>query len=689
VLGEKGARNRFGQLWKSSWVCGTVEAVMTAKKHVREQISLDVTWEIGEFRQRKTLKVINVRAGSWPPAAQSLNETMEIEEDQETADNADRDEQDKAGRQGLVSTVSIPDEAENLSRAHHGHFVSIHGYEWHRAEVLAPIGGPIRRRSWVLSVPGGRFISERSDFISARPLLEYFLAVLPLKHIWKIVDMTNENLKKNNQQVTTPSEILKIFGVMVLMTRFEFSKRDSLWSSRRTSKFIPPVELGITGMSRTRFRDMRAAIRFSEQGDETEMTSSQHRWSLVTGFVDAINSHRKEFFEPSELICVDESISRWYGLGGSWIDKGLPHYVAIDRKPESGCEIQNSACGRSGIMLQLKLVVSREDENFESMEEDMLHGTKVLSELVAPWAGSKRIVCADSYFSSVQAAEHLLSMDLKFIGVIKTATRKFPMQALGCHQMGERGERMCFVNKDSNGDPRMLAMVWLDRERRYFVATASSAADGKAYTRVRWRQLEDGPRKVEINVPQPEVSELYYSCCAAIDKHNRCRQADLGLEKKFQVKEWSFRVNSSLLAMLVVDAWMIYTGAVGDYKSMSQSEFYETLATELIENKWDGMNLRQRITSELEAPRWCDRPRSGISAHLTPTKRKRKNKEGETLPYALFGNCVECKRSKSRFLCSVCSDDDGNMCKIFLCNSSTGRPCFQNHVQSKHPDMVL
>ena len=31
-------------------------------------------------------------------------------------------------------------------------------------------------------------------------------------------------------------------------------------------------------------------------------------------------------------------------------------YVAIDRKPESECEIQNSACGRSGIMMRLQIV---------------------------------------------------------------------------------------------------------------------------------------------------------------------------------------------------------------------------------------------------------------------------------------------------------------------------------------------
>jgi hypothetical protein len=98
------------------------------------------------------------------------------------------------------------------------------------------------------------------------------------------------------------------------------------------------------------------------------------------------------------MICVDESISRWYGLGGSWIEVGLPHYVAIDRKPENGCELQNSACGQSGVMLQLKLVVSAEDDAASVTDNaEMLHGTRVLAELLLPWTGSGRLVCADSF----------------------------------------------------------------------------------------------------------------------------------------------------------------------------------------------------------------------------------------------------------------------------------------------------
>ena len=86
------------------------------------------------------------------------------------------------------------------------------------------------------------------------------------------------------------------------------------------------------------------------------MSHEQWRWKLVDDFVDAFNLHRKESFIPPDIICVDESISHWYGLGGHWMNTGLPCYVAIDMIPENRCEIQNSACVKSGIMLRIKLV---------------------------------------------------------------------------------------------------------------------------------------------------------------------------------------------------------------------------------------------------------------------------------------------------------------------------------------------
>ena len=81
-------------------------------------------------------------------------------------------------------------------------------------------------------------------------------------------------------------------------------------------------------------------------------------------------------------------MARWYGKGGYWINHGLPQCVAIDRKPEAGCEIQNTACSHSGIMLRLKLVETAESESAHAQldaDTGLLHGTKVLKFLVMPW----------------------------------------------------------------------------------------------------------------------------------------------------------------------------------------------------------------------------------------------------------------------------------------------------------------
>jgi hypothetical protein len=68
------------------------------------------------------------------------------------------------------------------------------------------------------------------------------------------------------------------------------------------------------------------------------MSSKKYRWMLIDDFVKSFNDHWAASFIPSDLICVDESKSRWYGQGGDWINHGLPMYIAIDHKPDNGCE---------------------------------------------------------------------------------------------------------------------------------------------------------------------------------------------------------------------------------------------------------------------------------------------------------------------------------------------------------------
>jgi hypothetical protein len=167
-------------------------------------------------------------------------------------------------------------------------------------------------------------------------------------------------------------------------------------------------------------------------------------------------------------------------------------YMAIDRKPENGCKIQNAACGNSGVMLRLKLVKTAEEEgaNIEEEDDGLLHGTAVLEQLVMPWAMTNRIVCADSYFASVGACEEMARIGLRFMGVVKTATRRFPQAYLSALKLVERSDWSGLIAKDSDGTSKMLAFVWMDRNRCYFITNTSSLQEGSPYSRIQWRQVD-------------------------------------------------------------------------------------------------------------------------------------------------------------------------------------------------------
>ena len=101
---------------------------------------------------------------------------------------------------------------------------------------------------------------------------------------------------------------------------------------------------------------------------------------LVDDHVANFNRNCACNYHPSDSICVDESMSRWYGIGGHWINAGLPKYIVIGRNPENGCEIQNAANGVYGIIMKLNLVKTFSEEYPHSPEEHdlLLHGTKVM-----------------------------------------------------------------------------------------------------------------------------------------------------------------------------------------------------------------------------------------------------------------------------------------------------------------------
>ena len=89
-------------------------------------------------------------------------------------------------------------------------------------------------------------------------------------------------------------------------------------------------------------------------------------------------------------------------------------------------------------------------------------------------------------------------------------------------------------------------------------SSTSPLKPGMLYGKDRLRQVEHSPNaytvSVEFDINKPRVVGIYYSRNSNIDDINRTRQDDFQLKRKIQTKDWSIRVNTSILGINDVDS---------------------------------------------------------------------------------------------------------------------------------------
>jgi hypothetical protein len=197
------------------------------------------------------------------------------------------------------------------------------------------INGPVEPIAWKFRGTDGVMWSEGDDEDLKRPYVDYFMTCFPPLALRLIITETNKKLVEKSANEIDLGEFLKFIGVMILITRFEFGERRECFQSKQPSPYMPAPNISATtGMTRHRFDMIWSCLTFSKvpAARPEGMSSAEYRWKHVDDFVEGFNGHRRSAFTPSERICIDESMSRWYGNGGEWINEGLPHYIAMDRK---------------------------------------------------------------------------------------------------------------------------------------------------------------------------------------------------------------------------------------------------------------------------------------------------------------------------------------------------------------------
>ena len=556
-----------------------------------------------------------------------------------------------------------------------------------------PDGPADKSHSEKWSMGEGRDKIKSRDGIE-RPLFDYFQIAFPWTYVNTIVTLTNVVLNAVGERETSVGEFIKFIGIMLAMTQVEFNSRTDCWKTLTDPLSCRiPLNFGERfGMSKNRWETLRRYLTVSKYDKSKPSNVNEanlFRWKYVSDFFDAFNEWYGKKFKPSANLCIDESFSRWYGLGGFWSYIGLPHYVSFDRKPEAGCELYTMCDGISGVLCAVEIVTGDVKKKWKDIYNS---GTATILRLCERFDGrlngKYRAVYGDSWFASLECAMALRKeLGMYFTGCVKTNHAEFPMNVLNKVPLEDIGDatHMTYTDESKN---TYLATVWTDRTRRTFVSSHGTTNPGPLHSRRRWRNNDDpkrdgyGMELKEISIPQPEIIYEYYQYNARIDEHNRYRQDTLNLEKKIEVRTWPFRLICTLIGIIVTNAYLLYkwsrTGTMRGV--LSYKTFIDYLAREMIFNDLDGRELRRLRMRSKNGDETAE-----IGNHdfcLETTKIMIKHGSNGTRP--------------ARRRCHVCKGGiEGKLKTMFVCNAEKhlfvcfpkdemSKKCYRKHVKEHH-----
>ena len=451
-------------------------------------------------------------------------------------------------------------------------------------------------------------------------------------------------------------------------------------------------------MSRDRWNTLLKYLRFCDPAKDHE--DPVDRWREVRTLIDEFNANRAETVCPGWILVIDESTSKWRGLG-DWYDAGLPHITKIPRKPEPvGAEIKDLCDGVSGIMLWLELMEGKEVMAHKPFcGAGIKDGAAQCLRATVPWHGSGRVLLGDSAFASVDTAVRMKKVGLYFTGLVKQSSALYPKRHLQSMPMAARGDTATFTA--SKDRVSMIAHAWNDpgkpgKPRKCLITTCGTSLAVEPASRPRKRKLEDGTWETWFReIPRTNIVKTYFQYAGAIDRHNRTRMDGIRMERVLEFKVWSRRVISSILGIIATDSYYAYRY---EYDEEVQLEaFMEDLAQGMIWNTLQGCpensvppQTRQSandmisqeaglaLTVALQAMRedgHIPEPTALTCKHnirLIRDLPKYKGKAKATL------TCCVCKKQAANYYCRDCSKNPHQRI-VSLCGLETQRQCVSMH----------
>lgn len=218
-------------------------------------------------------------------------------------------------------------------------------------------------------------------------------------------------------------------------------------------------------------------------------------------------------------------------------------------------------------------------------------------------------------------------------------------------------------------------MCWADRKPKTIISNRGTTLPGSDSVRPRHRLIErEGiveTLRYEKRVKRPQMMALFFSKFSTIDVDDHYRQGSLALERQWLTRNWTHRFFSTLLGMIVVDAFLAYRYDMRDEDPGNFHDFVSQLAYQLIFNSHPTNRTRRSGGSGVE---YNNELSHKIKALIDLPQYARARSEGKRAQRL----CKVCNK-KASYYCESCSDVERG---AFFSISGAGatRNCLSAHL---------
>lgn len=399
------------------------------------------------------------------------------------------------------------------------------------ANVLAEAGGP----------------TANSNKVS---ILETWQLYFTNDILQKILSYSQRKVRMENIPIELTMESLKAY---IAILYFRGANQDNkipvedLWSDNYSTFYR-------TVMSRTLFKIWNRCIRFDDI-DLREHRKESDTFAAVREVWSEWNGRLRQFFKPTECICVDEQLvaSRCRS----------PHRIYNPSKPGKYGELIRWCCDSNVRYFLNGDPLTKRPTNIDSaaMHKEANKAKNLVLSLSEPFLDKGHNVTGDRFFSSLDIAETLLQRRTTYVGTVATNKRHLPPVL---HETKERFQST-FVYGGSAGKVTQQSYQVKAKKKVYMISTLHHEAT------------------IQDDVKQKSSIQLYYnSSKAGVDT---CDEMCKNYTTRVCTRRWTVVHFHNMLDVSGINALTIYNVHHPEWVNISVAKrrrtFILKLASEL------------------------------------------------------------------------------------------------------------